>query len=196
MSKQKEYLAQIIWQRPPESGLKVRIQFEGHLVTNHQQRPSWALAHFLFKQSDCLLFLIGSQLSLAIMAPTLNTLLTLVLLVSSPKTTLASPPASIGSLLCAGTLVFFCFFCFFLVVFWYPPLCRHPWVLRRHWSRHGTRLPCLWVEVQELDRDLEGGPGVWHLGEKEEGSWSWRGEVNLYKKGQNKRMCKWRKCVN
>ena len=42
------------------------------------------------------------------MAPTLNTLLTLVLLVSSsPKTTLASPPASIGSLLCAGTLGFF-----------------------------------------------------------------------------------------
>ena len=51
------------------------------------------------------------------MAPTLNTLLTLVLLVSSPKTTLASPPASIGSLLCAGTLVFvFCFLFLFVTL--------------------------------------------------------------------------------
>ena len=76
------------------------IHAEGQMVT-HQ------LAHFLPKQSDCLPLSQPPIPPSLRMAPSLSTLLTFVLLISSPAASLASPPpASIGTLLCAGTLGF------------------------------------------------------------------------------------------
>ena len=86
----------------------VLIEPEGQMVT-HQGA---ALAHFLPNNRIVSSYLLAAQprqaqFGAGSMEPSpLSTLLTLVLIISSPKTSLASPPASIGTLLCAGTLGF------------------------------------------------------------------------------------------
>ena len=52
--------------------------------------------------------------------------------------------------------------------YWQPPLLWHLRVSHRHWGWHGARLPCLWVEVPQLNWDLEGRPGIWDMGQEEE----------------------------
>merc|ERR1712051_751675 len=63
---------------------------------------------------------------------------------------------------------------------WDSPLCRHPWVSPWHRGWHGTRLPCLRMEVPKLHWDLEGGPRIRYLGEEEERCWSWKRILNQF----------------
>ena len=58
--------------------------------------------------------------------------------------------------------------------YWQPPLLWHFRVPDRHWGWHGARLPCLWVEVPQLNWDLEGRPGIWDMGQEEERNFKWK----------------------